>query len=583
MKTPPKQASSASTTQETRQYRADFRRKRGLVKLVAYVVAMIFSFWMQSRAESQTLRGVVAQFQVILSVFLVLSVPRYGFNTVLAVMGTELALILSRLLVVRDWGVLPGMLVCLCTLIVSTIISLFSRHLNGKHMELRRKQHELSLLNNDLAKAGEKALHMANHDPVTGLKNTACLRSAIDEFHASRKSSSSSETLILVELENFKLVSSILGQRNGEQVLREVARRVKEKGLLLSAVAARLDGSCFALFAPCDPGRIEGVIRGIQQAIHDPLPIGEETLEVRSCAGYACASGDATDTDSLMRCAELALSAAREERRSSIKRYDSTMARRARRRVDLANELEHALARQEFEMHYQPQIDAVTGDVLGAEALVRWNNSRLGNPRPEEFIPLAEQNGQIIPLGNWILEQACRDASHWPAGWKVAVNVSGGQFIDRDFDDEVEHVCFRSGLRAGRLKLELTESVLIGEEQKVEERLERIRSRSMTVSLDDFGTGYSSLSYLTHLPLDELKIDRSFVWAMESDPKVLAVVETILRLAKQLNLATTAEGVETEEQAKLLSGMGCDRLQGFLFAKPLTQKALLERYASVSA
>ena len=561
------------------QYRVDFWRKRGMLKIAVYGLVMFASFWVQSHAASPTLQGVVAQFQVIFSVFLVLSLPKYGYITVLTVMGAEIALIALRLRLAREWAVLPGLLVCLCTLIVSTIISLFGRHLNRKHMELRRKQDELSRLNRGLAEAGEKAFHLANHDSVTGLKNAAYLRGMIDDFHASPTETASTDTLILIELENFKMISSILGQRYGEQILREIAQRIQEKASQRSTVAARLEGSCFAFFAPFDPDRIEEIVRDIQQAIHEPLAIGEETLEIRSCAGYARALGDATDTDSLLRCAELALTAAREERRSSIKRYDRAMALRARRRVDLANELEHALARHEFEMHYQPQIDVATGKVLGAEALVRWNNVRLGNPRPEEFIPVAEQNGQIVPLGNWILEQACRDATCWPAGWKVAVNVSGGQFIDRDFEDEVDQACASAGLRAGRLKLEVTESVLIGAEQKVEERLERIRSRSMTISLDDFGTGYSSLSYLTHLPLDELKIDRSFVWAMESDPKVHAVVETILRLAKQLNLATTAEGVETESQAKLLSRMGCDRLQGYLFAMPLTQQVFLDRYA----
>lgn len=568
---------------EKEQFRTEFQRRWGPMKVSIYVVLMVLSFWVQSHAESQTLRGVVAQLQVVLSVFLVLSLPKYGYLAVLAVTGTEILLILWRIVVFQDWSVLPGLLVCVSTVVVSTIISLFGRHLNRKHLELRRKQQELSLLNRDLADAGEKALHMANHDPVTGMKNASCLRLLIDDYHATRNEAATTDTLILVELENFKLISSILGQRNGEQILRLIAQRIQEKATLRFAEAARLDGSCFALFAPFHPDHVETFIREIQAAVHEPVTIGEETLEIRSCAGYARASGDAFDTDSLLRCADLALAAAREERRSSIKRYDGAMARRARRRVDLANELELALERQEFEMHYQPQIDVATGKVLGAEALVRWNNARLGNPRPEEFIPVAEQNGQIVPLGNWILKQACLDATRWPAGWKVAVNVSAGQFIDRAFESEIEYACDGAGLLAGRLKLEVTESVLIGDEQKVEERLNRIRSRSMSISLDDFGTGYSSLSYLTQLPLDELKIDCSFVWAMESDPKVLAVVETILRLAKQLNLSTTAEGVERESQATLLAQMGCDRLQGFLYAKPLTQKALLEKYGAEAA
>jgi EAL domain-containing protein (putative c-di-GMP-specific phosphodiesterase class I) len=185
-------------------------------------------------------------------------------------------------------------------------------------------------------------------------------------------------------------------------------------------------------------------------------------------------------------------------------------------------------------------------------------------------------------MGKWILEQACRDAASWPVGWTVAINISAGQFINRDFEDEIEQLRDDAGLAAGRLKLEMTESVLIGGELEIEERLHRIRERSMTVSLDDFGTGYSSLSYLTRIPLDELKIDRSFVGSMESDPKVLAIVETILRLAKLLDLSITAEGVETTSQAKLLAKLGCDRFQGFLYDGPLTQTDLLARYSKAA-
>jgi diguanylate cyclase (GGDEF)-like protein len=559
-------------------YEADFRRKHGAVKIAVYVVLMFVSFVMQSRLQSSIHQGIVAQFQVILSVFLVVSLPKYGFLTAILALGIEFLVILSRILMAGDWSVLPGLFVCFCAMIVVTIISLFGRRLNRKHLELRRHKDELSELNREIALAGERALHLANHDSVTGLINAACLRNLLDDFHAGRDEEAPRDALVMIELENFKLIDSIVGRRNGELILQEIAQRIQAKAAEHPAVVARLEGSCFALFAPFEPDRLEPAVQAIQAAIHAPLTLGEEVLEIRSCAGYALASNDAVDTESLLRCADLALTAAREERRSGVKRYDSAMSRRARRRVDMANEMEMALERHEFEMRYQPQVDANSGLVVGAEALVRWQNGRLGSMSPAEFIPLAEQNGQIVPVGNWIMEQACRDAVSWPSNWKVAVNVSAGQFINRDFEDEVERARERSGLRAGRLKIEVTESLLIGEELKVEEILRRLRSRSMTVALDDFGTGYSSLSYLTSLPLDELKIDRSFVIAMESDTRTLAIVETILRLAKLLGLSTTAEGVETESQAKLLRDMGCDRFQGYLYGKPVTQAQFLERF-----
>jgi len=565
---------------DTWDYAADFRNKRGTLKVAIYLLLMFVSFALQRKLGSAAHQGIVAQFQVILSVFLVVSLPKYGFLTALGTLTLEFLIILYRLVSAHDWSVLPGLCVCLCAMITVTIISLFGRRLNRKHLELRRHKDELSELNREIALAGERALHLANHDPVTGLMNASCLRNLLDDFHAGRTGEAPNDALVLIELENFKLIDSIVGRRNGELILQEVARRIQEQAGHEPAVTARLDGSCFALFAPFDPDTLETKVRGILAAIHAPLTLGEEVLEIRSCAGYAFAANDADDTESLLRCADLALAAAREGRRSGIKRYDSAMARRARRRVDMSNELEMALERHEFEMRYQPQVDASSGLVVGAEALVRWDSARLGAMSPAEFIPLAEQNGQIVPVGNWILEQACRDAVAWPESWKVAVNVSAGQFINRDFEDEIERARERSGLLAGRLKLEVTESVLIGEELKVDEILRRIRSRAMTVALDDFGTGYSSLSYLTSLPLDELKIDRSFVIAMESDPRTLAIVETILRLAKLLGLSTTAEGVETSSQADLLRRLGCDRFQGFLYGRPVTQAQFLERFCT---
>jgi len=565
---------------DTWDYAADFRNKRGALKIAVYLLLMFVSFAVQRSLGSAAQQGIVAQFQVILSVFLVVSLPKYGFLTALGTLTLEFLIILYRLVSAHDWNVLPGLCVCLCAMITVTIISLFGQRLNRKHLELRRHKDELSALNREIALAGERALHLANHDSVTGLMNATCLRNLLDDFHAGRTEEAPNDALVLIELENFKLIDSIVGRRNGEVILQEIARRIQEQAGHEPAVVARLDGSCFALFAPFEPESLERKVRGILAAIHAPLTLGEEVLEIRTCAGYAFADADAKDTESLLRCADLALSAAREERRSGIKRYDSAMARRARRRVDMSNELEMALERHEFEMRYQPQVDASSGLVVGAEALVRWDSARLGAMSPAEFIPLAEQNGQIVPVGNWILEQACRDAVAWPDSWKVAVNVSAGQFINRDFEDEIERARERSGLLAGRLKLEVTESMLIGEELKVDEILRRIRSRAMTVALDDFGTGYSSLSYLTSLPLDELKIDRSFVIAMESDPRTLAIVETILRLAKLLGLSTTAEGVETSAQADLLRTLGCDRFQGYLYGKPVTQAQFLERFCT---
>ena len=251
------------------------------------------------------------------------------------------------------------------------------------------------------------------------------------------------------------------------------------------------------------------------------------------------------------------------------------MAKDARRCLAIINALEMALKHEEFTLLYQPQIDVVTGRITGAEALIRWQNPGLGYIMPGEFVPLAEQNGQILAISNWILERACRDASRWPEAWKVSVNISSGQFFDRNFESQIAHALAASGLSPSRLKLEITESVLIGDETNVAGVLARLRVQQVTIALDDFGTGYSSLSYLKNIPLDELKIDRSFVATMEDDPNSKAIVGVIIHLAQLLNLTTTAEGIETVSQAQILKSLGCDCFQGYLYGKPMAVEAFL--------
>lgn len=538
------------------------------VKILAYLTLFIASSLLQGRlSTSSNLIGVLAQFQVMISVFLVMSVPKIGYFVAMGVNTVELLLLTVLFFMFDDSRVLPGLFVCLCTMLTITVISLFGRRLNRKNWELSRLYREVSLV-------GQRSAFQANHDELTGLANSRNLRTQIAAHYDAAMPGLPQGGLVLIKLENFKVINSIFGPKAGDAVLKEVAQRLRAFAYQNGHDAARLESSTFALFSS-GQRIMEEPLQQVLLHLHEQLHVEEGILEVRACAGYAECGGDADNAVALYQCAEFALSLAQEANCQAVRIYDRHMAKAARRRLAIINELETALKREEFTLLYQPQIDVVTGRVSGAEALIRWENAALGKLMPTEFIPLAEQNGQILVMGNWILERACRDASLWPEDWKVSVNISSGQFFDRSFESQVTRALAVSGLSPARLKLEVTESVLIGDEANVVEVLQRIRTQQVTIAMDDFGTGYSSLSYLKNIPLDELKIDRSFVIAMEDDPNAEAIVETIVHLAQMLKLTTTAEGVETESQAQILKSLGCDCFQGYLYGKPMPVEQLL--------
>ena len=545
------------------------------IMIAAYLLLFVASFFVQGRLSSTSnLVGVVAQFQVMISVVLVMAIPRVGYFVALAVNAAELLLLTGYFLVLGDSRVLPGLFVCLCTMLTLTIISLFGRRLQRKNWELSRSEAQLSRLYQEVSAVGQRSDFLANHDELTGLANARNLRARVADHYGAASPSLPKGGLALIKLENFKVINSIFGARAGDAVLKEVARRLQEFADQNSLHAARLESSTFALFSPALCA-MEEPLQRILLRVHEQLHLDEGSLEVRACAGYAECGGDADDVEALYQCAEFAISLSRQAGSQAVRIYDSHMAKEARRCLAIINALEMALKHEEFTLLYQPQIDVVTGRITGAEALIRWQNPGLGYIMPSEFVPLAEQNGQILAISNWILERACRDASRWPEAWKVSVNISSGQFFDRNFESQIAHALAASGLSPSRLKLEITESVLIGDETNVAGVLARLRFQQVTIALDDFGTGYSSLSYLKNIPLDELKIDRSFVATMEDDPNSKAIVGIIIHLAQLLNLTTTAEGIETVSQAQILKSLGCDCFQGYLYGKPMAVEAFL--------
>lgn len=412
-------------------------------------------------------------------------------------------------------------------------------------------------------------------DSLTGLANRQRFQEVLHDAQSPR-SADIPLGLVLIDLQGFRIVNEGLGHEAGDNLLKEVAVRLRS-GVPPTSLLARLGGDEFALLAPgTGKAELDELARTLRSASEQPFLIDDHRLEVTFHIGMAAAPTDARGATELLKCAELALHEAKSKPQGGPVWYRHEMGQAAHERIHLHNELKVALAGGQFELHYQPQIRVFDRVLAGAEALVRWQHPTRGMVSPAEFIPALEETGLIVPVGAWILEEACREAQGWPSDEKVAVNVSAVQFASRSFLDSVQKVLSSTGFPPSRLELEITESVMAQDPKQVVQTLQELRRLGIGIALDDFGTGYSSLSYLRQLPLDKLKVDQSFVRAMEQDPNAAFIIQAVLDLSRALGLRTTAEGVETEEQRARLSMLGVDLIQGYLYSKPLPAVALGE-------
>jgi diguanylate cyclase (GGDEF)-like protein len=425
---------------------------------------------------------------------------------------------------------------------------------------------KLQFANETERKIATENAFLASHDVLTGLPNRATINAVLEDLAASGKAGA----LIMIDLDGFKPINDVLGHAAGDALLISVAKRLEEFAIAMpGSVTGRLGGDEFVvLLADIDAESVamaagERLIESIQA----PHELGSHHVQVNASAGVAltCPSGRCAD---LVARADLALAAAKAEGRGRAVMYADEMMRYATARAALEADLNASDFWHEIEPNFQPIIDLVSGSIVGCEALARWTHPLRGPVSPVDFIPVAEQSGRIIDIGEVMLTKACTAAMAMPEPIMISVNVSAAQLLRTNFLERVADSLVRSGLLAGRLKLEITESVTIGDRARTVWLLQELRTMGVSVSLDDFGTGYSSMAYLRDLPFDELKIDRSFVMSIEHDRQARAVVQTIIALAHNLDLRVVAEGIETYEQAQLLMAMGCARGQGYYFGRP---------------
>lgn len=423
-------------------------------------------------------------------------------------------------------------------------------------------------------------MRMADQDAVTGLANRHQFQRRLALLLGGGGPVAPC-TVLLLDLDCFKQVNDTLGHAAGDHLLATVGERLADS---LAArrgtgdLVARLGADEFAVLLrdELSTEAIQRLGKQLRTALRVPVVIDGHEIDVRASIGAACAPRHAQAPDPLLRAADLALHAAKAAGRDRLMLYEPSLQQEAQERLALLADLRLALDTGQLEMHYQPQIELASGQLLGFEALMRWRHPTRGLVPPSVFIPLAEESGLIVAMGAWALLVSCRDAARWPGTLRVAVNVSAHQFERSPLELHVLEALERSGLRADRLEIELTESALLQDNHRAIDLLTRLRALGVRIALDDFGTGFSSLAYLRRLPLDQLKIDRAFIADLDNPrvgQKARAIVSAIHDLAQALGLHTVAEGIETAEQQQVLAELGCGLGQGFLFAQALPRDA----------
>jgi diguanylate cyclase (GGDEF)-like protein/PAS domain S-box-containing protein len=442
----------------------------------------------------------------------------------------------------------------------------------------RKPQYTLGVIEDvtERKRAEATIAHMAHHDTLTGLPNRTAFSQCLDATLDQAIVSGDSIAVLSIDLDRFKEINDVFGHPAGDVVLREMGRRLDLA--TQGAFIARLGGDEFIVISANgpQPATAEALAERLLDTAVEEIDIGGKLLRVGLSMGVAVFPTDAADGTTLLAHADAALYRAKSEARGTIRFFEPDMDKRLRERRLLQQDLRGAIERNELQLHYQPQA-LIDGTVIGFEALVRWQHPERGMISPASFIPVAEDSGLIIPLGEWILREACREAASWPSRLQIAINLSPVQFQHGDLPGLVHSVLLETGLEAKRLELEITEGVLIGDQDRAISILRRLKLLGLCIAMDDFGTGYSSLSYLQAFPIDKIKIDQSFVANLDRSPQPAAIIRAVIGLGRGLDLPVMVEGVETIAQREFLAAEGCTEIQGYLIGRP----APIENYAAV--
>jgi diguanylate cyclase (GGDEF)-like protein/PAS domain S-box-containing protein len=461
---------------------------------------------------------------------------------------------------------------------LEVLVSLRTTALRESNSELLKSNVSLEQAHHRLQESEKRIRYMALHDHLTGLPNRALLHDRVNHaiMHAERERRTIA--LLFIDLDNFKHVNDSLGHIAGDELLRESAARIK-RCIRKSDTLARLGGDEFVvclsrLHTNTQAGQLA---QKILDALDEPFDVRDQSLHAGASIGIGIYPHDGENVDALMQAADTAMYHAKAKGKGNYQFFTASLNTAVQQRLSIESQLRNALPQGELLLHYQPQVDLSTGLIVSAEALIRWMQPVRGMIQPLDFIPVAEESGLILKIGEWVLREACRQLRNWReeghAGMGIAVNLSARQVLQPGFSDIVARILEDNCLPAGALDLEITESVLMEPNEENIATLRRLTSMGVRLSVDDFGTGYSSLSYLKRYPISALKIDRSFVAGIASDPSDMAITNTIIAMAHHLHLQVIAEGVETAEQVTFLSAHACAYAQGYYFGRPIEADA----------
>lgn len=431
----------------------------------------------------------------------------------------------------------------------------------------------------------DQMIHLAHHDQLTGLTNRVLFQDRLQQSINRAERRQENFALLYLDLDNFKSINDALGHHVGDKLLKGVADRLLDS-TRESDTVARLGGDEFAIILDnlVDTAVVTPVVEKIMDTIAKPFLIGEHTLHAGISIGISLFPDSGRDAENLIKNADSAMYRGKRAGRGQYSYYTSDMNAKALGDLQMEMELRDALEKRELVLCYQPKIELLTQEIVSVEALIRWQHPKRGMIPPADFIPLAEETGLIIPIGEWVLEEACRQLAGWQnmgfRSLRMAVNISARQLRNPDIIKVILSAIDKAGISPGELEIEITESMLMEDTEVNNLILRELRQHDIRVSMDDFGTGYSSLSYLNRFNIDTLKIDRSFVRDIPVDADSIAIATAIVALGKSLRLNVIAEGVETEEQYDFFTKMDCDGAQGFYFSKPLPANEFLQFFES---
>jgi diguanylate cyclase (GGDEF)-like protein len=450
-----------------------------------------------------------------------------------------------------------------------------------------------------LHKAEEHIHQLAYFDSLTGLPNRFFFLQQLEKTLRAALRHQRQGALLFLDLDNFKKVNDTLGHHSGDLLLQSVSERLVsclrandivthlEDASEEQSCLARLGGDEFTILLPElrhseDAARVADRILAV---LSNPFSLAGNDVVVTPSVGITIFPTDGATSSDLLRNGDMAMYHAKHAGKNTYKFFDASLNEAAIYRLKLESALRHAIANDEFELHFQPQIDANSGTVQGVEALLRWHNSELGHVSPMEFIPIAEETGLILPIGEWVLISACRQLRQWQELGspikRIAVNVSASQFNSNDFPQQVKNILEETGIAGDSLELELTETILMTQAEESVQTLQALKKLGVHLAIDDFGIGYSSLSYLKRFPIDRLKIDKSFVYNIENDRDNAAIAQAVIAMAESMSLKVTAEGVETDQQLEFLRSRSCSDVQGFLFSKPVPASEVAQLFQTL--